>query len=59
MFGGILKEKLRGRQFNSLEHLKNDIRREWNEFSVSLCRRMIDKIPERLKLVIDKGGNQI
>ncbi|CAF5007446.1 unnamed protein product [Rotaria sp. Silwood1] len=56
---GILKEKLRGRQYNSLEHMKNDIRSEWNQFSVSLCRRMIDKIPERLKLVIDKGGNQI
>ncbi|CAF2957771.1 unnamed protein product [Rotaria sp. Silwood2] len=56
---GILKEKLQGQQYNNIEHLKTVIKNEWNQISVSLCRRMIDKIPQRLKLIIDEGGNQI
>ena len=34
-------------------------KKEWIKFSVSLCQQMMDKIPARLKLVIDQGGNQI
>jgi hypothetical protein len=56
---GILKEKLRGREYGNVQHLKNDIIDEWNQISLSLCQRMIEKIPENLKLVIDNGGNQI
>ena len=54
---GALKEKLREREFSNIEQLKNDIKKEWNKFSVSLCQRMIDKIPARLKLVINQDGN--
>ncbi|CAF5069302.1 unnamed protein product, partial [Rotaria sp. Silwood1] len=56
---GILKEKLRGREYSHIEQLKNDIKKEWQKFSVSLCQQMMDKIPARLKLVINQGSNQI
>ena len=36
-----------------------DSKKEWKKINVSLCQRMIDKIPARLKLVIDQGSNQI
>jgi hypothetical protein len=44
---------------NNIEELKNDIKKEWKKFRVSLCQRMIDKMSARLKLVIDQNGNQI
>ncbi|CAF1078752.1 unnamed protein product [Rotaria sordida] len=56
---GALKEKLRGREYNDIEQLKNDIKKEWNKFSVLLCQKMMDNIPARLKSVIDQGGNQL
>ncbi|CAF5217173.1 unnamed protein product, partial [Rotaria magnacalcarata] len=56
---GALKENLRGREYDNIEQLKDDIKKEWIKFSVSLCQQMMDKIPARLKLVIDQGGNQI
>ncbi|CAF1484209.1 unnamed protein product, partial [Rotaria sp. Silwood1] len=55
----ILKEKLRGREYSDIAELKNDIKKEWKKTIVSLCQRIIDKIPVRLKLVIDQDGNQI
>ncbi|CAF3884187.1 unnamed protein product, partial [Rotaria sp. Silwood1] len=55
----ILKEKLRGREYSDIAELKNDIKKEWKKTIVSLCQRIIDKIPARLKLVIDQDGNQI
>ncbi len=45
--------------FRMLIILKNDIKKEWNKSSVSTCQQMIDKIPARLKLLIDQDGNQI
>ncbi len=51
--------KLRGCEYSDIAQLKNDIKKEWKEISVSLCQRMIDRIIARLKLVIDQGGNQI
>ncbi|CAF1520927.1 unnamed protein product [Rotaria sordida] len=56
---GMLEEKLRGHEYSDIAQLKNDIKKEWKKICVSLCQRMIDKIPARLKLVIDQGGNQI
>ncbi|CAF3783222.1 unnamed protein product [Rotaria sordida] len=56
---GMLKEKLRGHEYSDIAQLKNYIKNEWKKICVSLCQRMIDKIPARLKLVIDQGGNQI
>jgi hypothetical protein len=56
---GVLKEKLREREYSDIEQLKNDIKKEWNKFSIPLRLRRIDKIPARLKLLIDRGGNQI
>ncbi len=54
-----LKEKLRRWEYNNIEQLKNDIKKEWNKLSVSLCRWMIDHIAARLKLIIDQDDNQI
>jgi hypothetical protein len=54
----LLKAKLRGGEYGNVQHLKNDIIDELNQISLSLCQRMIEKIPENLKLVIDNGGNQ-
>lgn len=56
---GILKEKLQGREYKNIEDLKTEIKKEWRKFNVSVCQRMIDKIPTRLKKVIDEDGNQI
>ncbi|CAF2159766.1 unnamed protein product [Rotaria magnacalcarata] len=56
---GAFKENLRGREYDNIEQLKDDIKKEWIKFSVSLCQQMMDTIPARLKLVIDQGGNQI
>ena len=58
---GALKENIRGREYNNIEELKNDIKKEWqkSDVFVCLCYRMMDKIPTRLKLVIDEGGHQI
>jgi hypothetical protein len=39
---GILKEKLQGCEYSDIEQLKNDIQKEWNKFSISLCQRTID-----------------
>ncbi len=55
---GILKQKLRGREYSDIEQLKNEIKKQWN-ISISLCQQMIDKLVARLKLLIDQGGNQI
>ncbi|CAF1084756.1 unnamed protein product [Rotaria sordida] len=56
---GALKEKLRGREYNNIEQLKNDIKKERNKFSVLLCQKIMDNIPARLKSVINQGGNQL
>ncbi len=56
---GILKEKLRGREYKNIEDLKTEIKKEWKKFNVSVCQRMIDKIPARLKMFIDEDSNQI
>ena len=54
-----LKENLRKREYDNMEELKNDLKKEWIKFSVSLCQPVMDKLPAQLKLVIDHGGNQI
>ncbi len=56
---GILKEKLRGREYKNIEDLKTEIKKEWKKFNVSVCQRMIDKIPARLKMFIDEDSNQL
>jgi hypothetical protein len=56
---GVLKEKLRGREYKNIEDLKTEIKKEWKKFNVSVCQRMIDKIPARLKMFIDEDSNQI
>jgi hypothetical protein len=56
---GILKEKLQGCEYKNIEDLKTEIKKEWRKFNLSVCQRMIDKIPARLKTVIDEDGNQI
>jgi len=57
------KQKILQNLFVSLKiHLDiqlNNQKNEWKKFRVSLCQQMMDKIPTQLKLVIDRGGNQI
>ena len=47
---GVLKEKVRGREYNNIQELKYDIKKEWQKFDASSCQRMMDKIPTRLKI---------
>jgi hypothetical protein len=56
---GALKEKLRGKELNNIDELKQLIIKEWKKFNASFCQQMMDKIPTRLKLIIDNNGNQI
>ena len=56
---GALKEKLRGREYRNFEQLKNHIKKEWKKFDASFCEQLMEKIPARLKLLVDQNANQI
>ncbi|CAF1319452.1 unnamed protein product [Rotaria sp. Silwood1] len=56
---GILKEKVQGEQFSSFEQLKKRLNEEWKKITFDDCKKLIDKIPNRLGEVIKNGGEQI
>lgn len=56
---GILKEKVRGKTFANSDELIESINEEWQNITVTTCKSMIDKIPSRLKKVIDAQGEQV
>ncbi|CAF1468633.1 unnamed protein product, partial [Rotaria sp. Silwood1] len=56
---GILKEKVQGEQFSSFERLKKRLNEEWKKITFDDCKKLIDKIPNRLGEVIKNGGEQI
>ncbi|CAF1428620.1 unnamed protein product [Rotaria sordida] len=55
----ILKEKIQGEQFSSFEQLKMRLNKEWKKINCDDCKKLIDKIPNRLGEVIKNGGEQI
>ena len=56
---GILKEKVRGKQFKNEKSLIQCINKEWRLITPSKCETMIDNIPKRLWKVIKNKWNQI
>ncbi len=59
MFWGAIKERLRGKQFNNELDLENQVLQQWRMFTVEKCQEIMEKIPNRLKLLIDQNGEQI
>ena len=54
-----IKEKIRGKQFKSENKLEKKIVKQWKTFTVIKCKEMIEKIPSRLRQIIDKDGEQV
>ena len=56
---GELKEKVRGETFSNETKLIKAINKQWRTFTSEKCKLMMEKIPDILKQVIDKNGEQI
>lgn len=56
---GALKEKLRGKVFNTSFELEEEIKKQWKKFSIKKCAEMMDEIPYRLRLVIENNGEHV
>ena len=56
---GSIKEKIRGKQFKNEDELEKEIVKQWKAFTVIKCKEMIEKIPSRLRQIIDKDGEQV
>ena len=52
---GAIKEKIRGKQFKKEDELEKKIVKQWKTFTAIKCKEMIEKIPSRLRKIIDKG----
>ncbi len=52
-----IKEKLKGQQFNN--ELERQLGQQWKMFTPDKYRQIMERIPYRLKLVIDQDGEQI
>ena len=57
----IIKQDLDGQELKNIQELRAGIRASWRRISndKTLCNALISSIPERLKAVIKKKGNQI
>ena len=56
---GAIKEKIRGKEFKSETQLIREINKQWQWFTPAKCKQMMEKIPERLRKVINNKGNQV
>ena len=56
---GILRERLRGNEFETVEKLKEAIIKEWKNFTPELCDKLMSSIGLRLKAVFKGNGNQV
>ncbi|CAF0944758.1 unnamed protein product [Rotaria sordida] len=54
-----IKEKLRRQQFDNESELEKEVVQQWKIFTSGKCHDMMERIPHRLKLLIDKNGAQI
>lgn len=52
-----LKAKLRKKNYNSLDHLIANIKREWKQLSVDYARKLSESMDRRCQAVIDNGGD--
>jgi len=60
MWGNLSRKVYRdGRQFQSLEQLKDRIKEYWDEINTEECRILINSIQNRLFEVIRKNGKYI
>ena len=54
----ILKNKVADRHPSSVKDLEETIKNVWvHELSSEFCRKLIESMPRRLELVINKGGH--
>ncbi|CAF0915595.1 unnamed protein product [Didymodactylos carnosus] len=56
---GILKEKTRGKKFQTLDLLVDFINSEWQKITPDQCEAMLDNVPKRLAKVVQLDGNQV
>jgi hypothetical protein len=54
-----LKEKIRGKVFNTSFVLEEEITKQWKKFSIKKCAEMMDEIPYRLRLFIENNGEHV
>ena len=56
---GALKENIRGKVFSTSLELENAVSKEWRKFSIQKCAQMMDEMPNRLRLIIEKNGEHV
>lgn len=55
----LLKRKLHGKEYDSVENLKNNIINEWNKLDNNIINNLINSMPKRLQQVIENNGDRI
>ncbi|CAF1104925.1 unnamed protein product [Rotaria sordida] len=55
----IIKEKLRGMEFQNIRTLKAAINKVWRSIDATTCKKMMESIPRRMMAVIEKDGSNI
>jgi hypothetical protein len=55
----LLKHKLIGKEYDTKEEFTKDIIDKWEEIDLSIVNKLIDSMPKRLQLIIDKNGDRI
>ena len=56
---GDIQEVVRDKEFDSIKSLKRFINKYWKNYPIEKCRRLICKIPKRLQIVVQKGGQRL
>ncbi|CAF1262097.1 unnamed protein product [Rotaria sordida] len=55
----IIREKLRGIEFQNIRTLKAAINKVWRSIDATTCKKMMESIPRRMMAVIEKDGSNI
>ena len=56
---GAIRTKLTGEEFTSQAAVITAVNKQWRTFTPEKCKIMMNKIPQRLKKVIDNKGEQV
>lgn len=51
-----LGRRISKRRFSNKEQLKTALREEWDNIPVSVCKKLVESMPRRMKAVIDQNG---
>jgi hypothetical protein len=55
----ILKERLAKRKIKTVQGLRRAITEEWQRISPATCKKIINAVPKRLKMLIKKKGERL